>query len=141
MLGADSSEEHVNVPGQSAGAGNRLAQNFCYLVVGKFVVGWREQHERSILISIDRHSTGRAVPRSRRLPHYHVVPLLQVSDKVIGHEFRHDIVAVSEPAAPVMLKRKAQREAKLVGIGRGQFGSVILHAGRLDQSGERIKNI
>jgi hypothetical protein len=34
-----------------------------------------------------------------------------------------------EPAAPVLLKRKAQREAKLVGIGRGQFGSVILHAG------------
>ena len=60
---------------------------------------------------------------------------------MIGHEFRHDIVAVSEPAAPVMLERKAQRETKLVGIGGGQFGSVIGHAGRLDQSGERIKNI
>jgi hypothetical protein len=103
MLGADSSEEHVNVPGQSAGAGNRLAQNFCYLVVGTFVVGWREQHERSMLISISRRPTGRAVARSRRLPHDNVVPLLQVSDEVIGHELCHDIVAVSEPAAPVTL--------------------------------------
>ena len=63
-----------------------------------------------------------------------IVPLLQVSDEVIGHELRHQVVAVSEPAAPVMLKRKAQRETKLVGIGGGQFGSVIGHAGRLDQS-------
>jgi 3-dehydroquinate synthetase len=60
---------------------------------------------------------------------------------VIGHELRHDIVAVSEPAAPVMLERKAQRETKLVGIGGGQIGSVIGHLGRLDQAGERIKNI
>src|ERR1700722_20813555 len=40
-----------------------------------------------------------------------------------------------------MLERKAQRETKLVGIGRGQFGSVIGHAGRLGQSREQIKNV
>jgi hypothetical protein len=39
MLGAYSSEEHINVPGQSPGSGNRLAQNYCYLVVGQSVVG------------------------------------------------------------------------------------------------------
>jgi hypothetical protein len=79
--------------------------------------------------------------RSRRLPHDHKISILQVSDEVIGHELRHEIVAVSEPAATVMLECKAQRETKLVGIGGGQFGSVIGHAGRLDQSSEQIKNI
>jgi hypothetical protein len=129
------------VPWQSPRTGNRLAQNFCYLVVGKFVVGWREQHERSMFTSINPHSSRCTVPRSRRLPHNHKVALLQIPDKVIRHELRHQVVAVSEPAAPVTLKREAQRETKLVGIGGGQFGSVIGHAGRLDQSDEQIKNI
>jgi 3-dehydroquinate synthetase len=60
---------------------------------------------------------------------------------VIGHELRHQVVAVAKPAAAVTLERKAQRETKLVGIGGGQFGNVIGHAGRLDQPGEHIKNI
>jgi hypothetical protein len=94
-----------------------------------------------ILLATDRHPTGRAVALSRRLPHDDVVALLQVSDEVIGHELRHDIVAVSEPAATIMLECKAQRETKLIGIGRGQFGSVIGHAGRLDQPCEQVKNI
>jgi hypothetical protein len=72
------------------------------------------------------------VARSRRLRHDDVFALVQVSDKVIRYELRHQVVAVSEPAAPVMLERKAQRETKLVGIGGGQFGSVFGHAGRLD---------
>jgi hypothetical protein len=71
----------------------------------------------------------------------HVVPLLQVSDEVIRHELRHQVAAVAEPAATVTLQREAQREAKLIRIGGGQFGRVIVHAGRLDQSVERIKNI
>jgi hypothetical protein len=72
------------------------------------------------------------MPRSRRLPHDHKISILQIPDEVIRHEFRHDIVAMSEPAATVMLEPKAQRETKLVGIGRGQFRRVVAHAGRLD---------
>src|SRR5450631_3541507 len=89
---------------------------------------------------INRHPTRRAVARSRRLPHDDVVALLQVSDEVIRHKLGHDVAGVSEPAATVMLERKAQREAKLVGIGRGQFDSVISHVAMLDLLWEQIKN-
>jgi hypothetical protein len=33
MLSTDASKEHVSVPGQSPGIGNRLSQDFGYLVV------------------------------------------------------------------------------------------------------------
>ena len=56
--------------------------------------------------------------RPRRFPHDHKISILQVSDEVIRHEFRHQIVPVAEPAATVALKGEAQREAKLIGIGR-----------------------
>jgi hypothetical protein len=69
------------------------------------------------------------VARSRRLRHDDVVALLKVSNEVIGHEFRHQVITVFEPAAAIVLKCEAQRETNLVGIGRGQFGSVIGHAG------------
>jgi hypothetical protein len=58
------------------------------------------------------------MPRSPWPLHDDVVPILQVADKVIGHEFRHQIIPVAEPAATVALKGEAQREAKLIGIGR-----------------------
>jgi hypothetical protein len=81
------------------------------------------------------------VPRSRRLPHDQKISILQVSDEVIGHKLRHDIIAVFEPAATVMLERKAQPKPKLIRIGGGQFGIVIGHAERLDPLVEHIKNI
>jgi hypothetical protein len=80
------------------------------------------------------------MPRSRRLPHDHKISILQIPDEVIGHELRHDIVAVSEPAAPVALKRQAQCKTKLIGIGGGQLRRVISHTGRLNQLREHIKN-
>jgi hypothetical protein len=80
------------------------------------------------------------VARSRRFPHDDKVPILQVSGEMIRHEVRHDIVAVPESAAAVALQCEAQRKPKFVGIGRGQFGSVIDHVGRVDQPGERSKN-
>jgi hypothetical protein len=70
--------------------------------------------------------------RPRRLPHDDEVPLFKVSNKVIGHELRHQVITVAKPAATVALKCEAQRKSKLIGIGRAQFGSVIGHAGRLD---------
>jgi hypothetical protein len=105
VLRTNARQVNLCVPRQWPRTGNRLAQNFCYLVVGKFVVGWREQHERSMLTSINPHSSRCAVPRSRRVPHDHKVALLQIPDKMIRHELRHQVVAVSEPAAPVTLKR------------------------------------
>jgi hypothetical protein len=44
MGGADSSQENFSVPGQSTGAGNRLAENICYFLVGKFLMWPSEQH-------------------------------------------------------------------------------------------------
>jgi hypothetical protein len=79
--------------------------------------------------------------RSRWPSHDYIVAFLQVSDEMVRHELRHQVVAVAKPAAAVTLERKAQRETKLVRIGGGQFGSVIGHAGRLDQQSEQIKNI
>ena len=38
------------------------------------------------------------MPASRRLLHDDVVPLLQISDEVIGDELRHQIVRLLEPA-------------------------------------------
>jgi hypothetical protein len=58
------------------------------------------------------------VPRSPWLLHDDVVPFLQVADKVIGHELRHQVVPVAELSATVALKGKTQRKTKLIGIGR-----------------------
>ena len=55
--------------------------------------------------------------RPRRLPHDHKISILQVADKVIGHELSHQIVPMAEPAATVALKGEAQHGAKLIGIG------------------------
>jgi hypothetical protein len=38
MLSADASKVQVNVPGRSSGIGNRLAQNVCYVLVGKLLM-------------------------------------------------------------------------------------------------------
>jgi hypothetical protein len=73
------------------------------------------------------------MPRSGWLLHHDVVSLLQVSDKMIGHELRHEVVAVTELAATVALKSKGQRKPKLVGISRAQLCGVIGHTDRLDQ--------
>jgi len=121
MLGTDARKENVCVPGQPPCIGNRLAQNVRYLLVGKLVVGWREQHEPispwSKIASIRTHSGRCAVPRSWRPLHHDIVPLLQLSNEVVRDELCHQVIAVAEPAASVALKRKAQGEAKLVRIG------------------------
>jgi hypothetical protein len=67
--------------------------------------------------------------------------LLKAPDQVVGHELRHQIIAVPEPAAAIALKRKAQREAKLISIGERQLGRVFGHGGRLVRPLEQIKNI
>ncbi len=80
------------------------------------------------------------MPRFGRLLHNDEVPRLQISDEVVCHEPGHQIVPMAEPAAAVMLKGEAQREAKLIGIGGRQLGCVVAHTGRLDYLEERIKN-
>jgi hypothetical protein len=60
---------------------------------------------------------------------------------VVRDELCHEVIAVAEPAASIALKRKAQSETKLVGIGGRQSGRIISHAVRLDQPREQIKNI
>jgi hypothetical protein len=104
-----------------------------------------ELHERVSLqfrrTPVSRSSSRCAMPRLGRLLHHNVVSLLQVSDEVIRHELSHQIIAVSEPAATVALKGKAQRKPKFIRIGGMQVGGLIDHADRLDQPGERIKNI
>ena len=79
------------------------------------------------------------MPRSERFLHHHVVALLQVSDEVIRHEFRHQIISVAEPAATIALKGKAQRKPKLIGVGRAQLCWVIDHADKLDQPGNKSR--
>jgi hypothetical protein len=79
------------------------------------------------------------VPRFRRFLHDDEVPRLQVSDEVVCHEPGHQIVPVAESPTAVTLKGEAQCEAKFIGIGERQVGGVI-HAGRLDQPLEQIKN-
>jgi hypothetical protein len=59
---------------------------------------------------------------------------------VVGHELRHQIIAVPEPAAAIALKREAQRETKLIRIGGRQLGRVFGHGGRLTRSREQSKN-
>jgi hypothetical protein len=46
MLSADASKEHGSVPGQSPSIGNRLSQDFRYLLVRKLLMGRNEQHDR-----------------------------------------------------------------------------------------------
>jgi len=48
------------------------------------------------------------VSGSRRLSHDDEVPVLQISNEVIGDELRHEIIAMSEPTAPIPLKRESQ---------------------------------
>jgi hypothetical protein len=48
--------------------------------------------------------------------------LLKAPDQVVGHELRHQIIAVPEPAAAIALQREAQRETKLIRIGGRQLG-------------------
>ena len=121
MLGTDARKENVCVPGQPPCIGNRQAQNFRYLLVGKLVVRWREQHEPispwSNITSINPHSSRCAVPRSWWSPHDDVIALLQASHEVIGDEFCQEIIAMPKPPASGALKCKAQGETKLVRIG------------------------
>jgi hypothetical protein len=72
--------------------------------------------------------------------HHHIVLLLKAPDQVVGHELRHQIIAVPEPAAAIALKREAQRETKLIRIGGRQLGRVFGHGGRLVRPFEQIKN-
>ena len=42
VLSTDARQENVCVSGQLSGTRNRLTQNFHYLFVRQFVMGWRE---------------------------------------------------------------------------------------------------
>jgi 3-dehydroquinate synthetase len=53
---------------------------------------------------------------------------------MVRDELRHEVIPVAEPAASVVLQRKAQRQTKFIGIGGGEITWFIGHAGRLDQS-------
>jgi hypothetical protein len=48
MIGANSSKEHIGVPGQAPRIDNRLTQNARNLLIGKLLVGRSEQHERDL---------------------------------------------------------------------------------------------
>jgi len=47
---------------------------------------------------------------SRRLSPDDEVPLLQISNEVIGDELRHEIIAMSEPPAAILLKRETESQ-------------------------------
>ena len=44
------------------------------------------------------------------------VPLLQIPNEVIGHELRHEVITVPEPAAAIALKSHRDRQPKFIRI-------------------------